>query len=195
MPDFNYPVGATPIDPDEAEELILTHITTRIELDRWEEENILKAMAWLDSTKPTDILNEQFVKELHRRMFASVWKWAGHFRRSDKNIGGPWYQISTNLKNLFDDVCLWIELQEYPADEMAVRFHHSLVLIHPFPNGNGRHARLMTDLLLENILNCSRFTWGSEYLSRAGSARQRYIAALHAADKYNYEPLREFVRT
>ena len=195
MPDFDYPDGATPIDPDEAEDLILTHITTRSELDRWEEENIVEAMAWLDRTKPTDILNEQFVKELHRRMLANVWKWAGHFRQSDKNIGGPWYQISTNLKNLCDDVRLWIELQEYPPDEVAIRFHHRLVLIHPFPNGNGRHARLMTDLLLENILNCPRFTWGSEDLSRTGNARQRYIAALHSADKYNYEPLREFVRT
>lgn len=195
MPDFDYPNGATPIDPDEAEDLILTHITTRNELDRWEQDNIVEALIWLDKTTPTDILNEQFVKKLHQRMFANVWKWAGHFRRSDKNVGGPWYQISTNLKNLCDDVRLWIELQEYPSDEMAIRFHHRLVLIHPFPNGNGRHARLMTDLLLENILNCSRFTWGSEDLSRAGNARQRYIAALQAADKYNYEPLREFVRT
>ncbi len=195
MPDVDYPEGATLIDPDEAVDLLLTHITTRSELDRWEQDNIVEALIWLDKTTPTDILNEQFVKELHQRMFANVWKWAGHFRRSDKNVGKPWYQISTNLKNLCDDVRLWIELQEYPPDEMAIRFHHRLVLIHPFPNGNGRHARLMTDLLLENILNCSRFTWGSEDLSRAGNARQRYIAALHAADKHNYELLRRFVRT
>ena len=195
MPDFNYPEGATPIDPDEAGDLLLTHLTTRSELDRWEQDNIVEALIWLDKTTPTDILNEQFVKELHRRMFARVWKWAGHFRINDKNIGGPWYQISTNVKNLCDDVRLWIELQEYTPDEMAIRFHHRLVLIHLFPNGNGRHARLMTDLLLENILNCSRFTWGSENLSRAGNTRQRYIAALREADNYNYEPLREFVRT
>ncbi len=195
MSDCDYPEGATPIGPDEAGGLLLTHITTRGELDRWEQDNIVEALIWLEKTTPADILNEQFVKELHRRMFASVWKWAGHFRRIDKNVGGPWYQISTNLKNLFDDVRLWIELQKYPPDEMAIRFHHRLVLTHPFPNGNGRHARLMTDLLLENILNCPRFTWGSEDLSRAGNSRQRYIAALHAADKYNYEPLREFVRT
>jgi len=195
MPDFDYPEGATPIGPDETEGLILTHITTRGELDRWEQDNIVEALIWLDKTIPTDILNEQFIKELHWHMFANVWKWAGHFRLSDKNIGGPWYLIPTNLKNLCDDVCLWIELKEEPPDEMAIRFHHRLVLIHPFPNGNGRHARLMTDLLLENILNCSRFTWGSENLARTGDARQRYISALRAADKYNYEPLRKFVRT
>ena len=191
---FEYPEGATPIDPDEVEGLLLTHITTRGELDRWEQGNIVEALAWLEKTKPTDILNEQFVKKLHQHMFANVWGWAGHFRRSDKNIGGPWHQISMSLKNLCDDTRLWIELQEESTDEIAVRFHHRLVSIHPFPNGNGRHARLMTDPLLENILNCSRFTWGSDDLSRAGDIRQRYIVALHAADENNYRPLLEFVR-
>ncbi len=195
MPDLDYSEGTTPIDPDEADGLILTHITARGELDRWEQDNIVKALTWLERTVPTDILNEQFVKELHQRMFGNVWKWAGHFRRTDKNIGCPWHQVSMTLANLCDDAGLWIELREYTPDEIAIRFHHRLVLIHPFPNGNGRHARLMTDLLLENILNCARFTWGSEDLSRVGDARQRYIAALHAADKYNYEPLRKFVRT
>ncbi len=195
MPNFDYPEGTTPIDPDEVEGLLLTQITTHEELDRWEQDNILKALTWLDRTKPTDILNEQFVKELHRHMFANVWKWAGHFRRSDKNIGGPWHQISTSLKNLCDDSRLWIELLELSPDEIAVRFHHRLVSIHLFSNGNGRHARLMTDLLLENILKCPRFTWGSEDLSRAGNTRKRYIVALHAADEQNYEPLQKFVRT
>ncbi len=195
MPHFDYPEGATPIEPDEVEGLLLTHITTRGELDRWEQDNIIEALAWLDRAKPTDILNEQFVEELHRRMFANVWKWAGHFRRSDRNIGGPWHQISTSLKNLFDDARKWMELQKESSDEIAVRFHHRLVSIHPFPNGNGRHARLMTDLLLENILYHQRFTWGSKDLSRAGNTRQRYIAALHAADELNYEPLLEFVRS
>ena len=195
MPNFDYPEGTIPIDPDETEGLLLTHITTRGELDRWEQDNIVEALIWLDRTKPTDILNEQFIKKLHKRMFANVWKWAGHYRRSDKNIGGKWYQISTSLKNLCDDARLWIKLQEESPDEIAVLFHHCLVSIHPFPNGNGRHARFMTDLLLENILDCPRFTWGSENLSRYGNARQRYIAALHAADEYNYEPLLEFVRS
>lgn len=195
MPHFEYPEGTTPIEPDEAEGLLLTHITTRGELDRWEQDNIVEVLTWLEMTRPTDILNEQFVKDLHRRMFTNVWNWAGHFRRSDKNIGGPWHQISTNLQNLFNDAHIWIDLQEKPPDDIAVRFHHRLVSIHPFPNGNGRHARLMTDLLLENILNCPVFTWGSEDLSSVGTTRERYIAALHAADEQNYEQLMEFVRT
>jgi Fic-DOC domain mobile mystery protein B len=195
MVEFEYPEGATPIDSDDEEGLLLTHITTRGELDRWEQDNIVEALAWVDKTRPADILNEQFVKELHRRMFGNVWRWAGHFRRSDKNIGVTWHLIPTSLRDLCDDARLWIELQDESPDEIGVRFHHRFVSIHPFPNGNGRHARLMTDLLLLNVLNCSGFTWGSEDLSRAGNARQRYIAALHAADENNYEPLLEFVRT
>ena len=195
MIELEYPEGASPIDPDEAKGLLLTHITTRGELDRWEQDNIVEALTWLDRAKPTDILNEQFVKELHRRMFGNVWRWAGHFRHSDKNIGGPWHQVPTSLKNLCDDARLWMDLHEELPNPIAVRFHHRLVSIHPFPNGNGRHARLMTDLLLGNILHCSRFTWGSENLSRVGNARQRYIEALHAADEHNYGPLLEFVRT
>jgi Fic-DOC domain mobile mystery protein B len=195
MIEFEYPAGATPIDPDETAGLLLSHITTRGELDRWEQDNIVEALTWLDRAKPTDILNEPFVKELHRRMFAHVWRWAGHFRQSDKNIGGPWHQVPANLKDLCADACLWIKLHEESPDQIAVRFHHRLVSIHLFPNGNGRHARLMTDLLLENILKRPRFTWGNGDLSRVGAARQRYIAALHAADGHNYEPLLEFVRT
>jgi len=193
--EFVYPEGATPLDPDESEGLLLTHITTRAELDRWEQENIVEALSWLDRNKPTDILNEPFVKKLHSVMFGHVWKWAGKFRCSDKTIGGPWYLISTALKNLCDDARIWIELQQEAPDELAVRFHHRLVSIRPFPNGNGRHARLMTDVMLENVMKRPRFTWGSENLVEPGDSRIRYISALRSADGYDYEPLRKFVRT
>jgi Fic-DOC domain mobile mystery protein B len=195
MIELEYPEGATPIDPDEAEGLLLTHVTTRGELDRWEQDNIVEALAWLGKTKPTDILKEQFIKELHRRMFGNVWKWAGQFRQSDKNIGGPWHQIPMSLRNLSDDMNLLIKLQEESPDLIAIRFHHRLVSIHPFSNGNGRHARLMTDLLLKNVLKHPEFTWGSEDLAKAGSIRQRYITSLHTADEGNYELLLAFVRS
>jgi len=193
--DLENPEGTTPIDPDEAEGLLLTHITTRGELDRWEQDNIAEAMLWLEKTKPKNILNEDFVRNLHRRMFGNVWQWAGQFRKSDKNIGGPWWRVSTDLKNLCEDARFWTDLRKEPPDEIAVRYHHRLVSIHPFPNGNGRHARLMTDLLLENILDHPRFTWGSTDLFKAGGPRERYIAALHAADELNYQLLLEFVRS
>ena len=192
---IEYPDGATPLDPDEIAGLLLTHITTRGELNRWEQDNITDAISWLDKSKPMDILNESFIRELHKRMFCNVWRWAGKFRTSQKNIGIKWWQISTEVKILCDDAKYWIEHQVYSADEIAIRFHHKLVSIHPFPNGNGRHARLMTDPLLENILQTPQFTWASKDLSNAGEIRGRYIGALYEADRFNFQPLIDFARS
>ncbi len=192
MINFKYPKGATPIDPDEAVGLRLTHITTQGELNRWEQENIVEALAWIEKTKPTDILNEQFIKQLHKRMFGNVWKWAGQFRRSGKNIGVLWHQIPENIKNMCDDVSEWIQSQYESPEEMAVRFHHRLVWIHPFPDGNGRHSRLMANIFLENVLHGSPFTWGNQDLSNPSESRSRYINALQEADNGNLVPLLEF---
>jgi len=195
MIEFAYPERATPLDPNESDALLLTHISTRAELDRWEQENIVEAIDWLDRTEPTEILNEKFTRKLHQMMFRQVWRWAGHFRHSDKNIGGPWYQISTSLRNLCDDTYYQIVNHIEVPDELAVRFHHRLVWIHAFPNGNGRHARLMTDILLKNVLKSPQFTWGSGNLRNSSDARSIYINALRSADKGNYDQLRQFVRS
>lgn len=192
---YEYPPGATPLDPDEAEGLLLPHITNRTELDRWEQDNIAEAETWAFKRKPKELLSIDFVCRLHGRMFGNVWRWAGEFRRSGKNIGVDRWSIGPELKKLFDDVKAWIEFDAYGPDEIAARFHHRLVSIHPFVNGNGRHARLMADLLLVHILKRPRFTWGSENLVQAGDCRQRYIAALQAADGRDYGPLLEFVRS
>jgi Fic-DOC domain mobile mystery protein B len=193
--DFKHPDGATPIDPNEASGLLLTHITTRDELNRWEQDNIVEAQMWLDRTKPKDILTEDFARKLHKRMFRNVWRWAGQFRQSDKNIGVHWRQVPMALRDLCRDAQLWLQLREETPDQIAVRFHHRLVFIHPFPNGNGRQARLMTDLLLENVLGSLRFSWGGQDLSRSGDVRNRYIAALRSADGLDYQPLLTFVRS
>ncbi len=192
---FDYPTGATPLDPDEAAGLLLPHITNKTELDRWEQDNISEAETWAFRRKPKELLSVDFVCRLHKRMFGTVWKWAGEFRRSGKNIGVEYWSIGPALQNLVDDVQTWIEHKGYPPDEIAARFHHRLVSIHPFANGNGRHARLMADLLLVHLLDRPRFTWGRESLTQAGECRQRYIAALKAADRHDYAPLLAFIRS
>jgi Fic-DOC domain mobile mystery protein B len=192
---FDYPEGATPLDPDEAQGLLLSHITSRNELDRWEQENISEAEAWAFRRMPRVILTEGFIKRLHKRMFGTVWRWAGKKRDTGKNIGVPVWQIDSELHNLCADCSTWIEHNAYPADEIAVRFHHRLTAIHPFPNGNGRHARLMTDILLVHLLSQPRFSWGSGNLVNAGECRKQYIAALRAADRHDYEQLLKFVRS
>jgi Fic-DOC domain mobile mystery protein B len=192
---FEYPEGATPIDLDEAQGLLLPHIRTRAELDRWEQENISEAEDAVLRRKQRDILTEKYARALHKRMFGTVLRWAGEFRRSQKNIGIEWMQIPVALHQLFQEVHGWLEYQSYPPDEIAARFHHRLVAIHAFPNGNGRHARLMTDVVLVHLLGQERFSWGQENLTSAGECRHRYIQALQAADRHDYGPLLAFVRS
>ncbi|HLB72414.1 MAG TPA: mobile mystery protein B [Sedimentisphaerales bacterium] len=195
MTEPNYPEDATPLDPNDIEGLIPTHITTRSELDRWEQDNINEALTWIEGRKPKDVLSESFMKLLHRKMFCNVWKWAGQFRRTEKNIGAPWYRIPIDLKQLCNDVGYWMENRTFSEDEIGTRFHHRLVSIHPFPNGNGRHARLIADILLENVLGKPTFTWGNANLIYAGDDRKRYIEALIAADRGEYKDLLKFVRS
>ena len=189
------PKGTTPLDPDETNGLLLTHITTREELNFWEQQNIDEAEEWAFGRRHSNILSQSFVCRLHKRMLCDVWEWAGRFRTNQKNIGiDPW-QISTELGQLNGDVQTWIGHGTYSPDEIAVRFHHRLVQIHPFPNGNGRHARLMTDLLLVQTLHKPRFTWGQKNIIAPGETRENYIAALKAADEFDFTPLLQFVRT
>ncbi len=195
MIELDYPEGATPINADEIEGLLLTHITTRAELDRWEQDNINEALTWIEERKPKDVLNESFIKLLHSKMFCNVWKWAGTFRQSEKSIGVSWYRISIELRKLCDDIKYWIENKTFSEDEIATRFHHRLVSIYLFPNGNGRHARLIADVLLENILSRPPFTWGNANLVKSSDDRKRYIESLIAADGGEYKHLLEFVRS
>lgn len=187
--------GNTSLSPEEKEGLKLSHITTYAELNRWEQENIQEAIDWLERRQKSDILSERFIRQLHEKMLGKVWKWAGSFRRSEKNIGVKWIIVGQKLHQLLTDVRYWVENQTYSPDEIAVRFHHQLVLIHLFPNGNGRHARLMADILLTETLGQKPFTWGSGNLTETGELRKRYISALKAADNHDYSKLKEFVRS
>jgi len=187
------PPGATPLDADELASLIPGHITTQGELNEWEQLNIVQGENWARK-QHKEILNEGFLRQLHRQLFGETWKWAGQFRKTDKNIGIDWLKIGVELKKLLDDTPYQSKHASYPPDEIAVRFHHRLVLIHPFPNGNGRHARLMADLLVER-LGRPRFTWGSSSLVNANATRKDYIAALQAADARDIAPLLDFARS
>jgi Fic-DOC domain mobile mystery protein B len=190
---FEEPDAATPLTPDERKGLIPSDITYRRELNRAEQENIARAQDWALSRR-RDLLTEKFIKDLHRRMFSDVWRWAGNVRTSERNIGTTYYQIPAALRDLVADAKAWIAHSAYPPDEIAIRFHHRLVQIHPFPNGNGRHSRLMADLLIMQ-LGGERFTWGSANLQDAGEVRQRYIGALKAADDHDLGPLLAFGRS
>lgn len=185
-----YGQGATPLDPDEAEELIPGHISTQGELNSWEQHNIVAGRRWAfgKNRTVTDLMDERFVRELHKRMFDSTWKWAGTFRKTDKNIGQEWTQISMVLRQLLDNTHWQIEHHITPLHEVAVRFHHALVLIHPFPNGNGRHSRLMADLL-QRSLGLPDLTWGADLALAKGDVRTAYLSTLRSADCGDFGPL------
>jgi len=184
--------NSTPLTPEEREGLKPKWITLRRELNEFETRNILDAEIWLATHKQCDVLNDTFLMKLHKRMFGQVWKWAGEYRNTERNIGVAPYQIPVKLKALFDDVKFWIEYHTFPNLEIAVRLHHKLVLIHPFPNGNGRISRLMADLLMQQ-LGEPRLYWGDGNLTDITELRKKYIDALHAADAGDYSGLIKFV--
>ena len=195
---LTYPVGATPLDSNEIEGLIPDYITTQKELNILEQQNIIEGINWAERKKNSDVLNITFCYELHKQMFNQVWKWAGQPRTTNKNLGSYWEQIPTKLNNLFEDTRYWIKNKTYKWDELAVRFHHKLVSIHAFPNGNGRHARLMTDILLKSN-NKASFTWGenrrASFIDTEGKTRKAYISALKKADKNNFIDLIKFIKS
>lgn len=194
--DLDYIDGQTPLDEDEKEGLLIPTITTRGDLDEFEQLGVEKANEWLLGRKLSidKILTEEFVRDLHRRMFSDIWRWAGEFRRTEKNIGVDPVMIPIQLRNLLDDCKYWIENNTFDEDEIAVRLSHRMVWVHPFANGNGRHSRLMADVLINKGFDKPYFTWGSVNLTKEGEARDRYLSALREADRQNYKPLIEFAR-
>ncbi len=185
--------AATPLSQEERDGLIPSYITLRGELNEAEQANIVEADAWAFSRK-RNVLEEGFLNTLHKRMHGNVWRWAGNYRQSQKNIGVELYKVPTELRSSLDNCRYWVENKTYELDEIAARFHHMLVRIHCYPNGNGRHARFAADLLLTSF-GQDRFSCGSTNLVDAGATRAAYIAALRAADNHDYGPLLAFVRS
>lgn len=195
--DFELVEGQTPLEADEKEGLLITTITRRGELDEFEQLNIQKAIQWTLSRKfkKDEILTERFIKLVHKKMYGDVWAWAGEFRKTNKNIGVDRYQVPIEVKKLLDDCKYWIDNDSYSHDEIAVRFKHRIVQIHCFSNGNGRHSRLMGDLIIDKIFAKPVFTWGAgSDLSKSGDTRSEYLKAVKAADIDIINPLLKFAR-
>lgn len=194
---YTYIIGQTPLDEDEKQGLI-PNLITRSDLDNWEQENILEARKWLVNQSiltKYEIFREPFILDLHKRMFKQVWKWAGTFRKSNKNIGVEYFQIPQELRVLLDDSRYWLKNKTYSITDLAIIFHHRLVKIHLFANGNGRHSRLMADSIIIKYKG-DTLSWGSNSdLTKPDKIRKRYISVLREADKGDYQPLLEFARS
>jgi Fic-DOC domain mobile mystery protein B len=191
--------GQTPLEEEERDGLKILTINCLSELDEFEQKNIEEAIAWTMGKTYTiqKLISTSFIRTLHKKMYGHVWNWGGQFRKSEKNIGIPAWQVPTALKMLLDDVLFWIDHKTYPEDEIAIRFKHRLVSIHCFSNGNGRHSRLMADLISEKIFHQPVFTWGrsSSNLQDKEQIRKQYLRALKMADKGKYSELIDFSRS
>ena len=195
--DLIYNDGQTPLDEDEKEGLLIKSITTRGELDEFEQQNIEDAIQWSLTRrfKSEQILSESFIKELHKRMYGRVWSWASEYRKTNKNIGVDKLNIPVALRSLIDDASYWLEHNVYEPEEFAIRFKHKLVSIHCFPNGNGRHSRMIADIIIEKIYNQPVFSWGGARLSEDMDIRAQYLKAMRKADKGDFELLLKFSRS
>ena len=193
---LKYKKGQTPLNEEEKEGLLIKTITLQKELDEFEQLNIEKALEWTihANLKQDRILSEKFIKDLHKKMYGDVWKWAGEFRKSEKNIGIKWSQIGIELKKIIDDTKYWIENETYPPKEIAIRFKHKIVQIHCFPNGNGRHSRMMADIIIESIFGKELFTWNNSTMVQGDESRKKYIIALKDADNGDIKLLLKFAQ-
>jgi Fic-DOC domain mobile mystery protein B len=190
------PEGATPLSPDETEGLKFDHVTTRGELDELEQANILEGLSWQDQRRRRrlDVLDDAFVRLLHKKLFGHVWTWAGTYRLREKNIGIAPVLVPTQVRVLLDDARYWALNRIFSALEAGARFHHRLVQIHPFPNGNGRHARIMTDALLQDYFEHPGVQWSDGFdLQNDTNRRSQYILALRKADAGDFSLLLKFV--
>jgi Fic-DOC domain mobile mystery protein B len=194
--DFQYHDGQTPLEEEEKEGLLISTITTRAELDEFEQLNIEKAVEWTMRRRfnRDKLLSESFIKDLHKRMFGDVWKWAGKFRLTNKNLGVDRMFIGSEVRKLMDDTNYWIKNKTFQPDEIAIRFKHRIVAIHCFANGNGRHSRLIADVIIKQLFALPVYAWGNSNLVTANNTRKSYLFAVKAADRGDIMPLINFAR-
>lgn len=190
--------GATPLTVEDLQGLKIPSVTTHGELNAVEAANIVRGQEWARRSRLAQMpgmLSDEFIQQLHSRMFGDVWKWAGQYRKHDTNIGVAHHLIRQELRRLYDDARGWVEYNAYLPEEFAVRLHHRIVSVHPFSNGNGRHARMLADLVLTKHFKQAALPWCGGIARGPDPNRQAYIEALVSADHHDYAALFAFARS
>jgi Fic-DOC domain mobile mystery protein B len=194
LTEINAP-GATPLSDEDLQGLRIPSVTTHGELNEAEAANIIRGQEWAlraRTARLPDLLSDRFMQRLHLTMFGDVWRWAGKYRLKDTNIGVPAHEIREHLRNVYADARAWLEHDVYSPEEFAARLHYRIATVHPFPNGNGRHARMVAHVVLVRHFKRDPLPWGNSALYAADAARQAYITALVAADNNDFAPLLTF---
>ena len=190
--------GATPLTEADLTGLLIPSVTTHGELNAVEAANIIRAQEWAlhaRGVRLPNMLSDDFLQRLHRHLFGDVWRWAGDYRLANTNLGVPHQQIREHLRNVYADALVWFERKVYSPEEFAVRLHHRVVTVHPFRNGNGRHARMLANLVLVRHFKRDPLPWSNSPLRAASAVRQVYLAALRAADDGDLAPLLAFANS
>lgn len=180
--------GQTPLD--DLSGLRVKGVRTTAQLNAAEAENIRKATVKYLMVRPSRRsarFEVAWLCKLHREMFGDVWDWAGKFRKRETNIGAPPAVTEQRLHNLLEDLKAW-EMSGMPLLEQAVRLHHVAVLIHPFPNGNGRWSRMVGNIWLR-LHGAEPVIWPEATIGAASAVRGEYLQAVRAADKGDYTAL------
>lgn len=186
------------MDPDARQFLLPEHadVATNNELNELEALNIADAFAWADDQtwQTADFFTQHVLREIHAKMFDQVWVWAGTYRSREVNIGNcPPEEISTRLEQVLGNLSYQSE-NGRSAHDVCTALHHCIAQIHPFPNGNGRHARLVARLLAQTMgLERSSLTWGSTEYADEDTRKAAYISSLRAADDGDFGPLKSFI--
>lgn len=187
--------GATPLSEEDLEGLRIPSITTHGELNEAEAANIIRGQDWALRTRRArlaDMLSHTFLQRLHEAMLGELWTWAGEYRGRDTRIGVPHPQVPESLHTVLEDARTGLKHTTYSPEEFAIRLHYRIVTVHPFRNGNGRHARMVGDVALIRHFNRPAFPWGRSPIRTADAVRQAYRDAVVAADHHDFLPLLAF---
>lgn len=184
---------------DDTSGLILTHLTTRTERNAAEahiislayDKYIFEARRKKQGAR---WFTNEFICAVHRDMFGSIWDWAGKYRTDNLNIGVDWRLISEQIHLLCDDFLYWDSTTStMTVLEVAARLQNRLTKIHPFRNGNGRHARLITDIFFYSRRHPLPEWPQTHLMSEGHQIRELYIAAMQKADQGDFSSLIRFL--
>jgi Fic-DOC domain mobile mystery protein B len=189
------PEGATPLD--DISGLLRRDITTRGQLDEAETLNILGAVDWIERGRLRDVFTVDFYERLHSRMYDDVWEWAGDLRSvtgARPNIGVPPEMVPIELGRVAMEFNWeWQNSDQTNLLPFIAKYHHALVWVHPFNNGNGRWSRLACDVVMKRLAKKPLITWATDTLNVDSGERSQYINALKMADDFDLAPLVEYL--
>ena len=195
--DETQPIGATP--GGDTSGLLLEHLSTTTARNAAETEAISRAydkyvFRARRKKQGTEWLTDDFIRRVHADMLGTIWEWAGKYRQTKFNLGVDPHLIREQIKLFTEDFLYWNGTEStMSVIEIAARIQHRLTNIHPFTNGNGRHARLITDIFLHSR-KLPIPQWPQiQLMAQGNEIGEQYITAMKKADNGDINDLIQFI--